>query len=73
MPFVWSQFHKLICPLHHTVVALRQTIEKLFTGAKVQRKAQQIAVWCKTVYEIDPWSEVTVLHLNLSLLHISIF
>ena len=70
MSFVWGRFHKLICAIRHTVGALRPTYEKLFTGAKVRRKVQKIAVWRKTVYEIDPWSEVTVLHLNLSLLHI---
>ena len=34
--------------------ALRPTFDKLFTGAKVQRKAQKIGVGRKSVYEIDP-------------------
>ena len=51
-----GQFHKLIYALRQTICALRSTFEKLFTGAKVQRKAQKIEVRCKTVYEIDPMS-----------------
>ena len=36
-------------------VPLRPTFEKLFTGAKVWRKARKFGVGHKTVYEIDPW------------------
>ena len=35
---------------------LRPTFEKLFTGAKVRRKAQKFVAGHKTVYEIDPWT-----------------
>ena len=49
-----GRFHKLIYALCQTICALRPTFEKLFTGAKVQRKAQKISVERKTVYEIDP-------------------
>ena len=52
---VLGQFHKLIYALRPAICALRPTFEKLFTDAKVRRKAQKIGVWHKTVYEIDPW------------------
>ena len=35
--------------------ALRPTFEKLFTGAKVQRKAQKMGAGRETFYEINPW------------------
>ena len=51
----WGRFDKkIICALRLTVCAIRPTFEKLFIGAKVQRKAQKIGVGCKTVNEIDP-------------------
>ena len=37
-----------------TICALRPTFKKLFTGAKVQLKAQKFGVGRKTVNEIDP-------------------
>ena len=43
-----GQFHKLIHALHQNICALCSTFEKLFTGTKVQRKAQKIGVGCKT-------------------------
>ena len=49
-------FHKLIYALRQTICALRQSLKKLFTGAKVQGKAQKIGVGPKTVYVIDPRS-----------------
>ena len=49
-----GRFHKLIYALPPAVCAPRPIFEKLFTGAKVGRKAQKIGVGCKTVYEIDP-------------------
>ena len=51
---VWGGFRKLIYALH-------QTFEKFFTGAEVQRKAQQIVgVGRKVVYEIDPWQRKVI-------------
>ena len=56
-----GQFHKLVCALFWTVCTLCQTVpalpptfETLFTGVKVQPKAQKIGLGRKTVYEIDP-------------------
>ena len=42
--FFWGWFHKLIYALRQTICALRPTLEKIFTGAKVWRKAQKIGV-----------------------------
>ena len=47
-----------LCALHLTVCAQCPTFEKLFTGAKVWRKAQKIGVGRKTEYEIDPRSSL---------------
>ena len=52
----WGLFHKLIYALRQTIYALHPTFEKLFTGAKVQHKAQKIGVGRKTVYEISLWN-----------------
>ena len=49
-----TKYHKLIHAMRQTICALRPTFEKLFTGAKVRRKAQKIDVGRKIVYEIDP-------------------
>ena len=46
----------LIYTLRQTIWALHPTFEKLFTGAKVQHKAQKIGVGGKTVYDINPSS-----------------
>ena len=48
-----GRFHKLIYALPPAVCAPRPIFEKLFTGAKVGRKAQKIGVGRKTVYEIN--------------------
>ena len=45
---------ELIYVLHQTICTLGPTFEKLFTGAKVQHRAQKIGVGGKTVYEIEP-------------------
>ena len=47
-------FYKLFCVLLQAICALRPTFEKLFTGAKVGRKAQMVGVGRITVNEIDP-------------------
>ena len=51
--------------------ALCPTFEKLFNGAKVKRKAQKLSVGRKTVYEIDPWSDLqhyqTIIYSNVTL------
>ena len=44
----------LFRPLRPAICPLRPTFEKLFTGAKVWRKAQKIGVGRKSVKEIDP-------------------
>ena len=44
-----GQFDKLVCTLCQTVCALCTTFEKLFTGIKVQPKAQNISLGRKTV------------------------
>ena len=51
-PGTRSWFHKRFCALTPIFCALRLNFEKLFTGAKVWRKAQKISAGCKTVYEI---------------------
>ena len=52
-------FYKLFCVLLQAICALRPTFEKLFTGAKVGRKAQKVGVGRKTVYEIDPRKNIS--------------
>ena len=53
-----GRYHKLIYALQQIICTLRPNFEKHFTGTKVWRKVQKISVWCKTVYEIDPWFEM---------------
>ena len=52
--FQGTQFHKRFCAPMPNFCALRQTFEKLFTGAKLWRKVQKKGVGCKSVFEIDP-------------------
>ena len=59
-----GRFHKLIYALRPAICTLRPTFEKLFAGAKVQRKVHKISVERNTVYEIDPrlvWGDVNCL------------
>ena len=49
-----GQFHKQFCAPTPNFHALRPTFEKLFTGAKVRRKAQKMGAGRETFYEIDP-------------------
>ena len=49
-----GRFHKGFCAVTPNFCALRPTFEKLFTGAKVRRKAQTMGAGCETFYEIDP-------------------
>ena len=51
-----GQFHKLVCTLPLTVLALRPTFGELFSVLKVWHRAGKIWVGGKTVYEIDPKS-----------------
>ena len=55
-PALWGQFQKRFCALTPNFCALCPTLEKLFTGAKVWRKARKFGLGRKTVYEIDPSS-----------------
>ena len=49
-----GRFHKGFYALTPNFCALRPTFEKLFTGAKVRRKAQTMGAGRETFYEIDP-------------------
>ena len=49
-----GRFHKQFCAPTPNFRALCPTFEKLFTDAKVRRKAQKMGVGRKTIYEIDP-------------------
>ena len=50
-----GRFHKWFCAPTPNFRALRPSFEKLFTGAKVRRKAQKMGAGCETFYEINPW------------------
>ena len=60
-------FIKGFAPFHPTFTPLRPTYEKLFTGAKVRRKAQKIGVGRKSVYETDPMDKINKDFYNLGL------
>ena len=54
IPFPGVDYINFCCTLRQIVHTLRPTFEKLFTGVKVWRKAQNMGVGRKRVYEIDP-------------------
>ena len=67
----WGRFQKRFCALTPNFWALRPTLEKLFTGPNVGRRARKIGAGRKTVNEIDPGS--TVIFFDFYAPHFSCF